>query len=716
MKIGKRTIVLMVSVLLSVGTWAQDMTEQEAAERALQFLRERGSASRAKVMGDAPSKPVLKAAKVEAEKIYAFNVEGGGYVIASGDSRTLPVLGYSDCGSIDWDNMPENMRTWLKQYDDAIATLGDRTDFVDGNLVTEEGEQQQTVRRAERVAIEPLVPVHWYQEEPYWNKMPRYAGDIAKWQGKVCLTGCNATAMAQIMKYYEWPKTETAAIPAYDAPRNVDDYSTTWHIDELPPVTFDWANMIDHYVVKNPETGKKDVIGTEEQQDAVATLMRYCAQSLKTEVTPVSSSAFACDFPKALVSYFGYASTTRYIKHEAFGIDEWEELIYSELAAKRPVVYGGIGDVGGHTFVCDGYDVDGLFHFNWGWEGDHDGYFALNVLNPYFNAATGFSQKLGFTFYQDAIIGIQPPSEETEQPLPLGRFELVNIFQQEDNTIGFGFKYDGALTYPPVTIDYALGTIETDGTLNPRFIGDPNDSIVYSGNNWIYLDIDPAAIQPGESLVLYPMIKRRHHPEKDWWAFDTKAHYVQAERTAEGEYSMKFVKPSAKQQNLQIVDAQLNPESGLVGKTTNMTLIIRNDWEREYINKLYLYPLYFGNIKAEDITADTPYTKGEAVWAGALLRVGEEAQITFCFVPKQNGTIIFKMYTADEYYKPGQYMDECVVEINDPTGVTSMEDGRSMMEDVWYDLQGRKLEGKPTEPGLYIHNGKKVLIKLRVES
>ena len=139
MKLGKRTILFVMSVLLSAGSWAQNMTEQEAAEHALQFLSERGGASRAKVMGEAPSQPVLKAAKVEAEKIYAFNVEGGGYVIASGDSRTLPVLGYSDSGSIDWNRLPENMRAWLKQYDDAIATLGDRTDFVDGNFVTEEG-------------------------------------------------------------------------------------------------------------------------------------------------------------------------------------------------------------------------------------------------------------------------------------------------------------------------------------------------------------------------------------------------------------------------------------------------------------------------------------------------------------------------------------------------------------------------------------------------
>ena len=711
MKLGKRTILFVMSVLLSVGTWAQDMTEQEAAERALQFLSERGGASRAKVMGNAPSRPVLKAAKVEAEKIYAFNVEGGGYVIASGDSRTLPVLGYSDSGSIDWENLPENMRAWLKQYDDAIATLGDRTDFVDGNFVTEEGEQQPVVRRAARVAIEPLIKTHWDQSEPYWNKMPRYAGDIAEWQGEKCVTGCNATAMAQIMKYHEWPKAETTAIPAYDAPRDDGDYSTTWHIDELPPVTFDWANMIDHYLVENKETGYCELVGTEAQQDAVATLMRYCSQSLKTNMTPEGSGAFSNDCPKVLICYFGYASTTRFIRLSVFGIDEWEDLIYNELAAQRPVMYGGFSDDSGHEFICDGYDADGLFHFNWGWEGDADGYFSLNVLNPYLNTATGLASRVGFTYDQQAIIGIQPPSEETEQPIPLGHYELFDIFQEEDNAIKFRFIYHGETTYPPITIDYALGTIEADGTLNPRFIGDPNDSIVYPGRNWMPVDIDPTAINPGESLMLYPMMKYRHDPEKDWLLFGSKAYFVQAGRTEEGEFYMGCVKPLEKQPNLQIVDVQLNPESGRVGKTTNVILTIRNDGEEEYINRLCLYPYYYGDIKAEEMTDDTPYTEGDIVKTGVLLRVGEENKITFCFTPKQNGTIVFKMYTVDDKDKPDQYVDKCVVEINDPTGITSMEDGRSMMEDVWYDLQGRRLIGKPTQPGVYLYKGKKVMVK-----
>ena len=103
---------------------AQQLSEQEAKDRALQYL---SATAPVKTRGLSASQ--LESVKVGVEKIYAFNREGGGFVIASGDERTLPVLGYSDSGSIDWEQLPDNMRAWLMQYDEAIATLGSRTDF-----------------------------------------------------------------------------------------------------------------------------------------------------------------------------------------------------------------------------------------------------------------------------------------------------------------------------------------------------------------------------------------------------------------------------------------------------------------------------------------------------------------------------------------------------------------------------------------------------------
>ena len=227
----------------------------------------------------------------------------------------------------------------------------------------------------------------------------------------------------------------------------------------------------------------------------------------------------------------------------------------------------------------------------------------------------------------------------------------------------------------------------------------------------MFVDIDPDAINPGESLVLYPMIKRRHNPDADWMTMDSKAFFVQAGRTEDGELHMECVKPSHKQTKMQIVGVKLFPESGFLGATNNLILTIRNDEETERIRALDLFPYYYGDIKAENITDDTPYTEGKEVWTGVLLRMGEEAQVTFCFVPQQNGTVVFKVYAVDVYAE-NLYVGDCVVEINAPNAITSMEDGRSMMEDEWYDLQGRKLEGKPTQPGVYIYNGKKIVVNI----
>ena len=262
----RRLFLLLVLALFTVCVWAQRITEDQARERALKYLTT-NDAAKARGMKTADRKAT--AATVGAESIYAFNLEGGGYVIASGDSRALPVLGYSASGTIDWELMPANMRAWLKQYDQAIASLGKSKDFVDGNS------KRGVKTRAVRPAIEPLIKTQWYQEAPYWNKVPLYDGANPDWKGQHCLTGCVATAMAQIMNYYQWPKAACEPIPEYEYETAHANKKKTVYIDALPATTFDWDNMIANY-----EGSDGTILGTEAQQDAVATLMRYCGQSV----------------------------------------------------------------------------------------------------------------------------------------------------------------------------------------------------------------------------------------------------------------------------------------------------------------------------------------------------------------------------------------------------------------------------------------------------
>ena len=204
----KRQLLLLVLVLMTAGVWAQQISEEQARDRALKFLTNNDAAKTRGLNVGMDRKTVT--AKTDAKSIYAFNLDGGGYVIASGDSRALPVLGYSATGSIDWDRMPDNMRAWLKSYDQAMATLGNTKEFTDG--VSRHGQKT----RAPRKAIAPLLKTQWNQMKPYWNDTPPYDGANPDWEGQPTLTGCVATAMAMVMNYYQWPKEACTEIPAYD--------------------------------------------------------------------------------------------------------------------------------------------------------------------------------------------------------------------------------------------------------------------------------------------------------------------------------------------------------------------------------------------------------------------------------------------------------------------------------------------------------------------
>ena len=548
-----------------------------------------------------------------------------------------------------------------------------------------------------------MITTQWYQDAPYWNKIPLYDGDDPKKHGKNCLTGCIATAMAQIMKFHEWPKAETKAIPAYDQETYYDGKSKIWHIDELPPITFDWANIIDKYTIRDNVTGEKTIVGTEAQQDAVATLMRYCSQACETELTPGFSSALATMIPRAYY-HMNYAPSVQLVDRAFWGIDEWEELIYSELSARRPVHYNGVENSSGHAFVCDGYDGDGMFHINWGWSGVSDGYYSLSVLNPYYDSSLGRAKKMGFSRNQDAVIGIQPPSEGALPP-PLGSVAIYGISLNSDSVVTYKFYYHGGINYPAPTQDYALGTIEADGKLKPRFIGDPNDSIIFK-DNFMTVVIDTTAIQPGESLLLYPMMKFRHHPESDWQLYGSQEYYVNVGRTEDGEYYTIYTNPEVPKPNLTVVDLTMNPSISKPNETIELTLTIHNNNDTDYTGDLYITPDFYGDIDPADIATSKVKRYGDSMVAGAYIRAGQDAEVKFYMPLLMNGVVYLKVRTADY-----EYLKSYVVAIEAPTAVTSISADDSDTSDAPYcDLQGRRLNTPPVHPSVYIHKGKKVVI------
>lgn len=631
----RRLFATAVMVVIAVVAWAQPISQQEAQERAMKYLN-RHAASRARAKANLKATPV----RVEASKIYAFNLEGGGYVIASGDKRTLPVLGYGLSGTLDWDKMPDNMRAWLKQYDVAISTLGDSRDFVDGNYV---GASARRSTRTERAPIEPLVKSQWDQDAPYWNKVPKYAGANPNWTGQQCPTGCVATAMAQILNYWQWPKS-CPSIPAYDDVTAYENQELVWHHDSLPAIDFDWANMLNIY----------DADATQAQQDAVATLMLYCGQAVRMMYTPNSSGAYTVDEYDALKDCFGFPAATILFRY-AFGIEEWEDIMYNELASNRPIFYNGAQIDAGHAFVCDGYDGAGLFHINWGWGGYLDDYFSLSVLNPKDSSGWDAAKTgMGYSLYQTVLIGLDPqltvpPVEITDIP----QFNPMAVpFYLDEWTVGIPFNCN-YLKENQTVVDVALGTKDVDGKLTPLFYCDPADSLLMLSVNLYDMTVDSTYYKAGQKDRLCLMLHYRSAPAGEWFLPIGDAIYVDAGRDADGSF---FVNVDPK---ISVTGSQITGDTNRIGCQQRITVNYFNQNSFDVSDGLVLVPNYYGHIPVDSIDYYTP-SEGDAIPVGGFLKSNAESEATFNFTPLRGDLVVFEAYS---YY--GAYLGSFPYEYSD---------------------------------------------------
>ena len=364
-----RTIVLAALALLAMNVSAADVDADAALARATDFFS-------AKKQGKLLSTGVnLTLAHVEHSTknpvqadFYVFNAEGdGGYVIVAGDDRVEAILACGN-GSLEMDKIPSNMRWWLDGYKRQIEWLREHPGL--------QAVDKPRHSPAEGQTIEPMVTCHWSQEEPYdW--------ECAVYEGEYCLTGCVATALAQVMYYWRYPDV-LPELPGYT--------SETLQIvhEPLPSVSVDWDNMLDDYYANQY---------TDQEGHAVARLMRYCSQACYSDCSPGGTGSSTMNQMLSLLS-FGYSRRVDFLARDSYSNDEWRAMVDEELLSRRPVLYGGSSGSGGHAFVIDGYD-DGLYHVNWGWGGYYDGYFELDLLDPYPGCAFMYRQDMVYHIYPD---------------------------------------------------------------------------------------------------------------------------------------------------------------------------------------------------------------------------------------------------------------------------------------------------------------------------
>ena len=360
----KKLTLFFLGILTSLSLSAQQVTQEAALKKAEQFL-DKASLSRR-----APHKAPQLTLANNRNEFYVFNDKAnGGYIIVSGEERMPDVLAYSYDNCFDAENLPCNMKAWLEGYAEQVKYL----------RIHPEASARRTTLERENVG--PLLTCWFNQNTPYWNKCP----EVDK---KHCYTGCVATAMAQIMYYWQWPKQTTDIIPGYTT------YTLKIDMPTIPVTTIDWDNILGKYWI-----WKDDY--TEEQTDAISTLMILCGTSVEMDYAPSGSRAGESFAAKAFRQYFDYDDLIEVVSRSAYKTDDWEQLIYDELKSKRPVLYGGSPTDGdGHVFVLDGYK-DGYFHVNWGWGGSEAYVLMID--------AEGWE---GFTEGQDAVVGIQPASAD----------------------------------------------------------------------------------------------------------------------------------------------------------------------------------------------------------------------------------------------------------------------------------------------------------------
>ena len=446
----RRIFLLLALAMITAMALAQRLTEQQAKERAASFMKYKHGTALAK--GAATRAAGLKTVSLGIDGIYLFNVDGGGYVVAGGDARVAPVLGYGDNGTLSANDIPANMKSWLVGYARQVAFAAEHNlDFT-----------ARTV--AEHQPIEPLLTTTWGQDKPFNLLSPMIDSDDPSLGN--CPSGCVATAMAQVANYHKWP------VKAEGIGHATDYVGEIYNID-MSNDYFDWDNMLDTYTNTKGEV----IAGNEAQWNAVALLMRDMAYSVNMKFEPGGSGTASYDVPFGMVQNLGYDKGAHIESRNLYSHEEWDSLVYDNLSKYGPILYSGDTQSNeGHEFVCDGYRGDGYYHFNWGWDGMSDGYFLLTSLNPGYQGTGGSVENLAFDYSHDMVYGLCKPVE--------GSQAVVDIYQNGnlmyvDGALRSYFQY---LVSQPEELDLGLWTknlatgeeafhlVETVEVEKPKFV------------------------------------------------------------------------------------------------------------------------------------------------------------------------------------------------------------------------------------------------------
>lgn len=383
----KKLLTLFTGLLLCLHMTAAQRSLEEAQQVASQYFTSHSNVLRAPSRGATMQHSWTELTDQGTPAFYVFNRgTDDGFVIVSAESRTHTIIGYSDKGHLDQNDMPVNMRAWIEGYKPFIQHVAALPEMPTPILGI-------PTRRATKsyTPISPICATTWGQGWPYNINCPLDS------DGERCVTGCVATAAAQIMKAHNYP-TQGIGSSSYEWTRS--DYSTEILSSDYSSHTYDWAHMKDDY---------QNSSSTTTEQNAVALLMSDCGIACEMDYSSNESSAYFKKMMLAMVNHFGYDPAIRTIVLDYMSEEAFVDAIYVDLQAGRPVYFSGRTIYNeGHAFVGDGIDTDGLVHINWGWNGSSDGYFRVSLMDPEDQGTGGSSGNYAYTEGVAAYTNIKP--------------------------------------------------------------------------------------------------------------------------------------------------------------------------------------------------------------------------------------------------------------------------------------------------------------------
>jgi hypothetical protein len=456
----RKALILVLALSFSLNNWAKEVNKQDAKQLARNFFWEKSG----RTFNEIEFKGETVEFKDAVPVYYIFNLNEG-FIIIAADDAVFPVLAYSLEGNFPTANLPDNIRVWMESYQDQIAYAiqieSEAKKSVAG--VWEKYLSKSFSPEKEKEEVRPLLYTNWSQGCYYNSDFPDTENENLCYH---TYTGCVATAMAEIMKFHNYPKNGTGT-HAYES-------SYGWLEADFGNTFYNWTDM--EYNLQG-------------ENAPVAELIYHCAVSINTIFVPGGSGAYDIDVRDALVNYFDYENTAQFLWRNDYTQD-WKALLRDELDNGRPVLYGAVAEVKdyfGHTLVCDGYQDTVFFHFNWGWDGAYNGYYYLDSLT-----ANGYE----FNLFHDAIVGIRPDigdsyiiqaPENITASLDMNTVELL-WDEATDGTLeklGYNIFRDGQIVNEAIVTDtfyvdanVALG--EHNYKVSTVYIGDEAFSDNYS--------------------------------------------------------------------------------------------------------------------------------------------------------------------------------------------------------------------------------------------